>query len=437
MLEYLDYPFFRLALIGVVLISISAAMIGTYIITRRLVAISGGITHACFGGLGLGYYLGLNPAVMAGVFAIGSSACVEWLSSKFNMREDSAIAVIWAVGMAIGVLFVFMTPGYVPELNSFLFGNILTISVADIMVFAAFTILLVAFFSLKYQQIVVCAFDRDFASVIHLPVKFISYAMTAMTAICIVLTIRLVGVMLLMSMFSLPMMTAEVFYKNFGKMMLLSVVTSVICGIAGLFIGTLIDVPCSAIIVIIMAAVYLIARIGKNIFASRGRYAAATALTVAALSSLTSCITDDTHTDIIAVGDPLPQFSVTLDSGETVSTDDLDGRVSLILFFSTKCSDCREVVPVVDRLYQKYVDRVAFVAISRAEGPEEVARFWNEYGLTMPYAARPDKEIYNLFATSVVPRIYISDRDGIVRCIMTDNPNPDEATITTALDKLL
>ena len=439
MLEYLDYPFFRLALIGVVLISISAAMIGTYIITRRLVAISGGITHACFGGLGLGYYLGLNPAVMAGVFAIGSSACVEWLSSKMNMREDSAIAVIWAVGMAIGVLFVFMTPGFVPELNSFLFGNILTISTADAVAFAVFTLLLVAFFALKYRQIVVCAFDRDFATVINLPVKFISYTMTAMIAVCIVLTIRLVGVMLLMSMLSLPMMTAEVFHKDFGRMMIVSVIISVLCGVAGLFVGTLIDVPCSAIIVIIMAAVYIIARVIK-IFVVR-RHVRASALSIAiALSAsllLSSCITNDTDSDIISVGDPLPQFSVTLDNGATVTTDDLRGHVSLILFFSTKCCDCQEVVPIVDEIYKTYADRITFVAISRAEGPEEVARFWQKNGLTMPYAARPDREIYNLFATSVVPRIYISDPAGVVSYIMPDNPHPARATLTTALDKLL
>ncbi len=437
MLEYLYYPFFRLALIGVVLISISAAMIGTYIITRRLVAISGGITHACFGGLGLGYYLGLNPAVMAGVFAIGSSACVEWLSSKLNMREDSAIAVIWAVGMAIGVLFVFMTPGYVPELNSFLFGNILTISTGDTVAFAVFTLLLVTFFALKYRQIVICAFDRDFATVINLPVKFISYTMTAMIAICIVLTIRLVGVMLLMSMFSLPMMTAEVYYKNFGKMMILSVIISVLCSVAGLFVGTFIDVPCSSIIVIIMVAVYLIARIFKTIVRSRVK---SSVLTVAAILSsaaiFTSCITDNTESDVINVGDPLPDFSVTL-NGATVTTDDLKDHVSLILFFSTKCSDCREVVPIVDHIYEKYAGRVVFVTISRSEGPEEVARFWKDNNLSMPYAARPDRKIYNLFATSVVPRIYISDTAGIVRYIMTDNPNPDEATIVWALDNLL
>ena len=272
MLEYLDYTFFRYALAGVILIAVSAAMIGTYIITRRLVAICGGITHACFGGLGLGYFLGISPVATAAVFAVGSSVAVEWMSTRLRMREDSVIAVIWSVGMAIGVLFVFMTPGYVPELNSFLFGNILTISLTDIEIFAAFTGLLILFFALFYNKIVACAFDRDFAAVMHLPVKFINYTMTVFVALCIVLTIRLVGVMLLMSMLSLPLMTAEVFSRRFLHMMLLSTVISLLCSVAGLWLGTLIDVPCSAIIVILMAVTFFVSRVVRQIaVASRRR----------------------------------------------------------------------------------------------------------------------------------------------------------------------
>jgi zinc transport system permease protein len=256
-----DYPFFRLAMIGVAIISIAAAMIGTYIITRRMVAISGGITHACFGGLGLGYFLNINPIAMAAVFAVASSLGVEWLSKRMHVREDSAIAVIWAVGMAIGVLFVFLTPGYVPELNSFLFGNILTVSPTDIYIFATFTAVLICFFAVYYKKIVACAFDRDFARISGLPVTFITTAMTVFVALCIVLTIRLVGVMLLMSMLSLPMMIAEVWVHRFSRLMFLSVIISLACSITGLCIGAVIDVPCSAIIVIIMTIVYVISRI--------------------------------------------------------------------------------------------------------------------------------------------------------------------------------
>ena len=261
MLDLLNYDFFVYAIVGLVLISISSAVIGTYIITRRLVAISGGVTHACFGGLGLGYFLGLSPILMASVFAIASSLGVEWASRRWRLREDSAIAVIWALGMAIGVIFVFMSPGYVPELNSFLFGSVLTISKADLWAFGIYTVLLGLFFAWKYRQIVACAFDRDFAQVIGLPARFISYTMTVFLAVGIVLTIRLVGVMLLMSMFSLPMMAAECFCRSFGRIMIASVVISLVCSLAALMVGATANIPCSAFIVLTEAVVFIGAKL--------------------------------------------------------------------------------------------------------------------------------------------------------------------------------
>lgn len=261
MLEYFNYPFFTNALTAVLLISISAGVIGTYIITRRLVSICGGLTHACFGGLGLGYFLGLSPILMAGAFAVASSLGVEWASSRFRLREDSTIAVIWGLGMAIGVLFVFLTPGYVPELNSFLFGNVLNVSVVDLWSFAIYTAVLLAFFVWKHRQIVACAFDPDFARVAGLPVRFISYTMTVMVAVCIVLTIRLVGVMLLMSMLSLPIMTAETFCSRYSRVMWLSAAVSVACSAGGLLLATLADIPASAFIVLINAGIFILSRV--------------------------------------------------------------------------------------------------------------------------------------------------------------------------------
>lgn len=261
MWHYIDYPFFTNALVAVVLLSVCSAVIGTYIISRRMVAIAGGITHACFGGLGLGYFLGVNPVAMAAVFAIGSSVGVEELSRRFNVREDSAIAVIWALGMALGVLFVFLTPGYVPELNAFLFGNILTVSRADLVAFGIYAVVLAAFFMWKRRTVIAVAFDRDFAAVSGLPVKLVSYVMTVLVAVCIVLTIRLVGIMLLMSMMSLPMISAEVFCHRFVPVALLSAVISLVASVAGLLLSTVVDVPCSALIVLILAAVFIAARL--------------------------------------------------------------------------------------------------------------------------------------------------------------------------------
>lgn len=257
----LSYGFFINALMGVLLLSVASAIIGTYIVSRRLVSISGGVTHACFGGLGLGYYLGVSPVAMAAIFAVASSLGVQWMAGRHRVREDSAIAVIWAIGMAIGTLFIFLTPGYVPELNSFLFGNILTISRSDLWMFGIYTAILIGFMATFYRRIVICAFDSDFARVSRLPVSFINTTMTVLTAVCIVLTIRLVGVMLLMSMLALPQMTAEIFARRFNTVMWLSIILSLLCSVGGLFLATVVEVPCSALIVLMMAAIYIVARI--------------------------------------------------------------------------------------------------------------------------------------------------------------------------------
>ncbi len=268
MTELIGYSFFTNALAGVLIIAVATAMVGTYVMARRLAAITGGITHACFGGLGLGYYLGVSPIAMAGVFAIGSSLIVEWMSARYRVREDSAIAVVWSVGMALGVLFVFLTPGFVPELNSFLFGNILNISSLDLWIFAIYTLLLGGFFAWKFREIVACAFDRDFARVAGLPVRFITLTMTVMVALCVVLAIRLVGIMMLMAVISLPQMAAEVFCRRFGSIMWLSALISVAAGAGGLIMSTYIDVPCSALIVLLLGAVYVCSRVGKSLAAS-------------------------------------------------------------------------------------------------------------------------------------------------------------------------
>lgn len=266
MFEIFNYAFFQNALLGVLLVSVASAMIGTYIVTRRLVFITGGITHACFGGLGLGYYLGINPIFAAGVFAVASSLGVEWMSARKNVREDSAIAVVWAFGMAIGTLFIFLTPGYVPDLNSFLFGNILTISRSDIAAFAIFLVVLAMFFLLFYRCIIVCAFDRDFAATKQIPVTVVNSIMSVMVAVCVVLTIRLIGIMLLMSLLTMPQMIAELFATRFGKMMILSVLAGLLCSVAGL-VGSylfgvyLVSVPASVTIVLMLIVVYAAARV--------------------------------------------------------------------------------------------------------------------------------------------------------------------------------
>ena len=136
MFDILQYTFFQNALWAVLLIGIAGGIIGTYIVTRRMVFITGGITHASFGGLGIGLYLGISPTLGALLFAVGSALGVGWLSRRGTVREDSAIATLWALGMAVGIICIFKTPGYAPGLNEFLFGNILTVTSSDLGWFA-------------------------------------------------------------------------------------------------------------------------------------------------------------------------------------------------------------------------------------------------------------------------------------------------------------
>lgn len=262
-MDILQYDFFRNALYGVMLISIASAVIGTYIVTRRMVFIAGGITHACFGGLGLGYYLGLNPMLMAGVFAVGGSLGVDAMSRR-RVRKDSSIAVVWALGMALGILFVFLTSGYVPELNSFLFGNVLNITRGDLWIFAAFAVLAIGVYLLIGRLIMAVSFDEDFARTRHLPVRMVNMVMTVMVSVCIVLTIKMIGIMLLMSLVSLPQLVAETLTKKYSRIMLWSGIVSLAGCVGGLWLAVLIDVPASAVIVLLLTLFYAIA-----VFATR------------------------------------------------------------------------------------------------------------------------------------------------------------------------
>lgn len=260
-MDILFYPFFQRALAGVAIISVVVAIIGTYIMSRRMVFISGGITHACFGGLGLGYWLGISPVIMATVAAVAGSIGVEWLSTRRHVRSDSAIAVVWALGMALGIIFVFLTSGYVPELNSFLFGNVLTVTLTDLLWFSGFAILLVMIFLIAGDTIVAVAFDPDFARVNRMPVRTVSYMMTAAVAIAIVLSIRLVGIMLLMSLLTLPQLVAELWCRSFRRLIVMSAVVALTAGIAGLFASYFIGVPASATIVLVLVLIYAVASV--------------------------------------------------------------------------------------------------------------------------------------------------------------------------------
>ena len=253
-----EYTFFQNALIGSLLASVLCGFIGTYIVTRRLVFISGGITHASFGGIGIGVFLGLNPILSALVFAVLSAFGVQWMSHKGDVREDSAIAVFWTLGMSIGIICCFLTPGFMPDLPSFLFGSILTIGKGDLILLSVLTLLVILLFAFFLRPIQSVAFDRNFAQSQHLPVAFIEYLMMAFIAMTIVSTLRLVGIVLAISLLTIPQMSANLYTFCYKKMIFLSIVIGWVDCLSGLYISYALNVPSGASIIFISIIMFLL-----------------------------------------------------------------------------------------------------------------------------------------------------------------------------------
>lgn len=255
-LDLLQYTFFQRALLGSLLASVACGLIGTYIVTRRLVFISGGITHASFGGVGLGLYTGISPILTAALFSVLSAFGVEWLSKRKEMREDSAIAVFWTLGMAIGILFSFLAPGFTPDLSAYLFGNILTISQLDIWMLAVLSILLIIFFTLFIHPIIYIAFDREFARSQGIPVRLFEYLLMMFIALTIVASLRMIGIVLAISLLTIPQMTANLFTYNFKKIIWLSIAIGFLGCIGGLALSYFMQVPSGASIIFFSILIY-------------------------------------------------------------------------------------------------------------------------------------------------------------------------------------
>ncbi len=254
--ELFQYTFFRNALVAAVLTSVLAGVVGSYIVAKRSVFISGGITHASFGGMGLAYFLGWSPFLGAAVFAILSALGIEWSSKKAGLREDSSIAILWSLGMAIGILFVFLTPGYTPNLMGFLFGDILTVQINDLYLLGIVSILTVGITAAFYKPILSIAFDSEFAKVSGLPVNVFNYLSSVVVAIAIVLSIKVMGIILVLSLFTIPAATANLFTKSLYRMMIGGIIVSLIGSISGLLLAYFFDLPSGATIIITLTLLY-------------------------------------------------------------------------------------------------------------------------------------------------------------------------------------
>jgi len=263
MQDLLTYDFFRNAMLAALLAAVSCGIIGTYIVSKRMVFISGGITHASFGGIGMGYYFGINPILGAAAFAVLSALGIEYSSRRTEIREDSAIAILWALGMALGIIFVFMTPGYAPNLMSYLFGNILTVSSTDIYMLIGLSLLILIFFTLQFKNILYIAFDEEFARARRMPVGLVKYIMISLIALTIVFNIRVVGIILVISLLTIPQTIANMFVKRFFTIMVLSVLIALLGTVSGLILSYIFDIPSGAAIIFFLVILFFLARIVK------------------------------------------------------------------------------------------------------------------------------------------------------------------------------
>ena len=248
--DLIQYGYLSNALAACVLSGITCGVIGTYVVCRRMVFLAGGITHASFGGLGIAFWMGANPIAGAMIFAVLSALGIEWAGSRGRIREDSAIGIIWSVGMAVGALFMSLRPGYTSgDLSAYLFGSIVTVTASDVAALAALTAVIIAGALLWLRPVMYTAFDRDFARSRGIPTRVISYLMAALVAVTIVLSIRIMGIVLLISLVTMPVVIVNSLSRSYRTIAFAAPLVAVAGNVAGLVVSYNFEVPPGAAII--------------------------------------------------------------------------------------------------------------------------------------------------------------------------------------------
>lgn len=244
--------FFRNAVAAALLASVLCGVVGTFVVLKRLVAASGGIAHAAFGGLGAFYFLGWPPRLGA-VAVAGAAALALSGATRSDRRQDAAIGVIWAVGMAVGLVFIHLTPGYAPSLMGFLFGDILLVSPADLWLAAGADLVVLAHVLLFGRRIVAVAFDEECARLQGIPVRAYSLLLLLLTALTVVVLLRLVGIVLVIALLTLPPLVALRLFRGLGAVVAGAVAVAVVQSVGGLLLAFLLDLPAGPVIVLLGA----------------------------------------------------------------------------------------------------------------------------------------------------------------------------------------
>ncbi len=252
-----QYQFIQNAFIASIFASIVCGIIGVIIVEKKLVMMSGGIAHTSYGGVGLGYLLGFEPIIGAFLISICAALGIGYIKRKGGTRSDVIIGLFWSLGMALGILFIALMPGYPPDLSSYLFGSILSVTRTDLYLIAVLTLIVVFVIVALYDYWKSYLFDEEFATIVGIKTGFLEYLLFVLIAMSIVVLIRVVGIILVLALFTAPTAIAGLLAKSLKSRMVLSVVIGSFFCLTGLWISCVVNIPSGAVIVILASISYL------------------------------------------------------------------------------------------------------------------------------------------------------------------------------------
>lgn len=271
-LDLLSYDFIRNAVVAGLLAAVLCGVVGTFVVVKRLVFLAGGVAHAAFGGLGICYFLGVDPRLGAAGAAVVSALALAnpgGAGGAGSRSHDARIGILWAVGMALGVVFIYKLPGYAPNLMAYLFGNILTVRESDVLLTLGVTVVVAVLFLLFFKESVALAFDEEFAAVQGVPVRTARIVLMLLTALSVVFLLQLVGIVLVIALLTIPPVVALRFAGGFGAVVGLSIAIGVVMTQGGLALSYLYDLPSGPAIVLLGAALLALVDVGRRAFARR------------------------------------------------------------------------------------------------------------------------------------------------------------------------
>lgn len=252
-----EHSFLQYAVLASLLASVGCGVIGTYVVVKRISFIAGGIAHSVLGGMGAAIYFGFDPLAGAIVAAVVAALLIGWIHLQWNTQEDTLIGALWAIGMAVGILFISKTPGYQADLMSYLFGNILLVSSESLWIMAGMDALLLIVVGAYHRQFLAVAFDEEFARLRGIPVSFFYLLLLVLIAVTVVLLIQVVGLILVLALLTLPAAVAGHYVHSLGRIMIFATLLGGVITLAGLALSYEPDLPSGPTIILVAGAIYV------------------------------------------------------------------------------------------------------------------------------------------------------------------------------------